>query len=245
MHPLHPAEVHDIWAEDAAMTVYAPTARITGRGDTLNRPLVTATYSSPAPDVIRVRLEHHRGAPGGDRGPAFALDASSCPVQVAVDDDAGVLTSGGLSVRVHRGDGWRVEFTRGGEVITSSTGTSVGFVSTDSGEHHVHEQLAIGVGEHLYGLGERFGAFVKNGQSVDIWNADGGTSSEQAYRNVPFYRSDRGYGVFVDHPGRSPAGRRGCRSGRSACGCRRRPRPITTRRPSPATSRACASGSSR
>ena len=66
----------------------------------------------------------------------------------------------------------------------------------------MHEQLGLGVGEHVYGLGERFGAFVKNGQSVDIWNEDGGTASEQAYKNVPFYLSDAGYGVFVDHPGR-------------------------------------------
>ena len=45
----------------------------------------------------------------------------------------------------------------------------------------------LGVGETVYGLGERFGPFVKNGQTVDIWNADGGTASEQAYKNVPFY----------------------------------------------------------
>src|SRR5699024_3155245 len=29
---------------------------------------------------------------------------------------------------------------------------------------------------------------------------DGGTSSEQAYKNVPFYLSSRGYGVLVNHP---------------------------------------------
>ncbi len=66
----------------------------------------------------------------------------------------------------------------------------------------MHEQLDLGVGEAVYGLGERFGPFVKNGQSVDIWNEDGGTSSEQAYKNVPFYLTNRGYGVLVDHPGR-------------------------------------------
>ena len=64
----------------------------------------------------------------------------------------------------------------------------------------MHERLALGVGETVYGLGERFGPFVKNGQTVDIWNADGGTASEQAYKNVPFYLSSAGYGVFVDHP---------------------------------------------
>ena len=66
----------------------------------------------------------------------------------------------------------------------------------------MREQLSLDVGECVYGLGERFGPLVKNGQVVDIWNADGGTSSEQAYKNVPFYLTNRGYGVFVNHPGR-------------------------------------------
>jgi alpha-glucosidase (family GH31 glycosyl hydrolase) len=44
------------------------------------------------------------------------------------------------------------------------------------------------------------GPFVKNGQNVGMWNADGGTSSEQAYKNIPFYLSSHGYGVFVNHP---------------------------------------------
>ena len=33
------------------------------------------------------------------------------------------------------------------------------------------------------------------------WNQDGGTSSEQAYKCVPFYITNRNYGVFVNHPG--------------------------------------------
>ena len=65
---------------------------------------------------------------------------------------------------------------------------------------YLHAQLSLGVGELVYGLGERFGPLVKNGQTVDIWNADGGTSSEQSYKNVPFYLTNRGYGVLVNHP---------------------------------------------
>lgn len=60
-------------------------------------------------------------------------------------------------------------------------------------------EMSLTVGETIYGLGERFGPFVKNGQNIGMWNADGGTSSEQAYKNVPFYLSSRGYGVFVNH----------------------------------------------
>ena len=60
------------------------------------------------------------------------------------------------------------------------------------------EQLSIDIGESIYGLGERFTPFVKNGQTVSIWNEDGGTASEQTYKNIPFYITSKGYGVLVD-----------------------------------------------
>src|SRR5665648_684619 len=201
MHPMHPAQAYDIWVGDDTMTVYAPTSRIRTRHDTLNRPVVTVTYSSPMPDVIRVRIEHHAGAT--DAGPSFELHGPErVPVQIEVDGTVGVLTSGGLSVRVYRGDQWRVDFVADSRVLTSSPHKGIGVISSDDGAHYVHEQLTLGVGEQVYGLGERFGAFVKNGQAVDIWNADGGTSSEQAYKNVPFYLTSGGYGVFVNQPER-------------------------------------------
>ncbi|XPE67172.1 alpha-xylosidase [Shigella flexneri] len=62
------------------------------------------------------------------------------------------------------------------------------------------ERLDFGVGETVYGLGERFTALVRNGQTVETWNRDGGTSTEQAYKNIPFYMTNRGYGVLVNHP---------------------------------------------
>jgi alpha-D-xyloside xylohydrolase len=37
---------------------------------------------------------------------------------------------------------------------------------------------------------------------MDIWNEDGGTSTSQAYKNIPFYISNKGYGVLVNHPER-------------------------------------------
>jgi len=51
-------------------------------------------------------------------------------------------------------------------------------------------------------LGKRFTLLVKIGQVVDLWNEDGGTSSEWSYKNVPFYLTNRGYGVFINHPER-------------------------------------------
>lgn len=69
-------------------------------------------------------------------------------------------------------------------------------------KHYIFTQTQLGVGESVHGLGERFGAFNKVGQSVQLWNADGGTSSDQAYKNVSFWLSSKGYGVFIDTPGK-------------------------------------------
>ena len=85
------------------------------------------------------------------------------------------------------------------------------------------ERLALPVGANVYGFGERFSPFVKNGQVVDTWNEDGGTASEQAYKTLPFFVTDAGYGVFVNSPGAGVVrGGLGGRLGRAVLGARRR-----------------------
>lgn len=197
---LHPAEAYDVEPDDTGFTVYAPTRRIRHRGDTLNRPLATVRFTSPMPGVVGVRLTHHAGQ--RERPPHFDLPGAGTPaVDVRVDAEVAELTSGDLTARVHRGPQWRIEFRAGERLLTSSAPDGMAFMTTADGGHHVVERLDMNPGDAVYGLGERFGPFVKNGQTVDIWNADGGTASEQAYKNVPFYLTNAGYGVFVNHPG--------------------------------------------
>ena len=200
---LHPVEVRDVVADAAAgtLTVLGTTKRIRERGDTLNLPVITVTYSAPAPGVVRVRIAHHEG--GLPPLPRFALTGEPGFVPaVRVGPDDAELVSGDLTVHVRRGPGWLVELRSAGRLLTTSAERSVGVVTGPDGETYVHEQLTLSPGELVYGLGERFGPVVKNGQSVEIWNEDGGTSSELAYKNVPFHLTSRGYGVLVDDLGR-------------------------------------------
>ena len=215
-------EAYDLDAtpDGRSLVVTAPTKVLASRGDTLNRTVLTVTLSSPLEGVISVRVDHHTGA---RRSPGFELvGATSGGVgEVAIDADGGSLTSGRLTARVSAGAPWSLEFLDDGEPITVSGAKSIALVHLDDGAPvttepagvagvtttglaapgaYVHAQLALGVGELVYGLGERFGPFVKNGQTIDVWNADGGTSSEQSYKNVPFYFTNRGYGVLVNHP---------------------------------------------
>ncbi|MCS6994020.1 MAG: alpha-xylosidase [Anaerolineales bacterium] len=196
--PFYAAQPHEIEITTNALTVYAATKRLVGRGDTLNLPLITVQFSAPMEDVIRVRIIHHKGI--RNPGPEFQLREADAPQPVVVNEEQfAALTSGKLSVRIHKGDSWRIEYQAEGRTLTSSGWRSLGFVDTPEGRF-IHEQLSLGVGECVYGLGERFTPFVKNGQVVEIWNEDGGTSSELAYKNIPFYLTNRGYGVFVNHP---------------------------------------------
>jgi alpha-D-xyloside xylohydrolase len=218
------AHVYDVQVEEDALTLYAPTRRVEGRGDTLNIPLLTVRYSSPVENVVRVQVWHHKGAQ--PKYPSFELQDQPAPAVTIEDgEDAATLTTGALTVRAAKGDGWRVDFVGreadGERVLTASGWRALGFVDIDPARvdpgaapdaltapqayahpRYIHEQLDLDVGACVYGLGERFTPFVKNGQTVDMWNADGGTSSEQAYKNVPFYLTNRGYGVFVNHPER-------------------------------------------
>ncbi|MFJ5708577.1 alpha-xylosidase [Streptomyces sp. NPDC093105] len=194
-------EVADVRADEHRVTLYAPVKHVRGRGDMLNSALLTVECWSPAEGVIGVRATHHAGSVR--RGPEFALPGTR-PDGGKVHRDGAVveLSAGELSLRVDTSQPWRLEFSAGGRVLTSVGERGIGFVTDADDRHHMLGQLSLGVGELVYGLGERFTPFVKNGQSVDIWQADGGTSSEQAYKNVPFHLTNRGYGVFVNHPGK-------------------------------------------
>ncbi len=178
--------------------VLAATKPVRHRGDTLNAATLSLQLDSPLADVIRVRVAHHTGA-----APAlkFPVAEAKPAVDTIQNPEFTEITSGKLTARIHSGIGWNLEFLAGGQVITHQRDKGLAIVKDPAGNHHLSAQLALGVGENVYGLGERFTSFIKNGQSIDVWNADGGTSSEQAYKNIPFYLTNAGYGVFINHTG--------------------------------------------
>lgn len=198
MTPHFPAHVWDVETAPDALTAYGTTKRFNQRGDVLNVGTLTVRFSAPLPNVVRVQMSHHKGK--RPLTPTFQLNCDhSHKITVQDNDEFASLTSGDLTVRVDKGSDWLVEYLDGDRLLTNSGWRGMGYVDTENGRF-IHEQLGLSVGECVYGLGERFTPFVKNGQVVDLWNEDGGTSSEQAYKNIPFYLTNRGYGVFINHP---------------------------------------------
>ena len=100
-HVQHASQAYQVSADETTLSVLAPTKLITSRGDTLNRSTATVTLSSPAVDIIRVRITHHAGR--NDAGPNFVLPGAGEPaVDIEITDEKATLTSGQLAARVHR-----------------------------------------------------------------------------------------------------------------------------------------------
>ncbi|SDZ18953.1 alpha-D-xyloside xylohydrolase [Evansella caseinilytica] len=195
---ISPVQFFQAKQSNTSLTVTAAPRDLTHRGAQLDVPLLTVNYSSPAKDVIRVRIYHHRGTK--KRYPEFHVkEQEHVPVTPGETGDHVFFTSGSLTVKVNKTD-WNVDYYRGEKRLTTSHFRGMAHITDAAKNTYMREELGLSVGEYVYGLGERFTPYVKNGQVVDTWNKDGGTSSEQSYKNVPFYLSNRGYGVFVNHP---------------------------------------------
>jgi alpha-D-xyloside xylohydrolase len=187
-------EVQDARWEGDCFVIYCSHVPVTDRGNVLNVPLLTLRFRAPRPDILSLTLEHFQGGSGIE--PKFDLFEQQTEMQVSEREDTITITAGMLSLVIGRKP-FSLNYYENGVRLTGLGERHMGFVKTPDGTH-MRVKLEVDVGEKLYGLGERFTPFVKNGQVVDIWNEDGGTASELAYKNIPLYITNRGYGVFVN-----------------------------------------------
>lgn len=183
------------------VTVYLPSSHIADRGNCLNLPMLTLTLSSPMEGVIKFSAVHHAGALY--KGPFAEIQNENPEVVIEDTEEALIYKSGSLKAVLDKTPGaYKLAFYEGERLLTESSFRNLAYMqNTKTGKNYMLEQLAIDVDEYIYGLGERFTPFVKNGQIVEMWNEDGGTASEITYKNIPFYITNKGYGVLVDHEG--------------------------------------------
>lgn len=196
-------EINCVEEHEGKLYAYGPYKKINGRGDTLNIGMLTYCISSPMEDVIGIRMYNHLGK--CKEGPEFELEncikTEGATLEKKFDGKNLEASSGTLSVRMNIGSP-KLEFWGGEKRLTYTAGKTTGMMHHKDGMDYLVTGLNLGVGELVYGLGERFTPIVKNGQSVELWNEDGGTASEISYKNIPFYYTNKGYGVFINHPGK-------------------------------------------
>jgi len=209
---LYAVQNYTVEALSDRLRVISPARVIAKRDDAIDVAAITTEFYSVNENTIGVRSYHFEGYKNTE--PMFEKTLAPCPVHIEINDDEAVMQAGKVTVRVNRRE-FRYSFEANGRTLTACGLFNLGYVwwnrkkeamfpkqnyMLSDYEPYMTAELSLSVGECVYGLGERFTAFVKNGQAVDIWNDDkGSTSTPAAYKNVPFYVTNRGYGVFVDH----------------------------------------------
>lgn len=203
-----PQEIYEIHKTKKEVVLCMPTSKIRHKGDTLGGVNLTVRVTAPMPHVLRIQSYHYKGVKKND--PEFELDLSKeQELQVEETEREIRIQNGNLSLVINKENG-TMRYERDGKVITKSENRDLGYIrenwtgsAYEKGQPaYMCQQLGLSVGELVYGLGERFTPFVKNGQSVSIWNEDGGTSTEQSYKNIPFYMTNKGYGILVNYTGK-------------------------------------------
>ena len=213
------SQAYQVTTTENSIKVIATPYTVTNRGMTLGGPNLEITYSSTSENVIKVHIVHYKG--GLDNIPQFELNEDTGYVpQITRTEDKAELISGDTKVVIKIGDDWDVQFYHKDKHLTGGAWRSTSIINEnqfaanarmemqeddeffnypqDPHRTYIREQLKTDIGECIYGFGEKFTPFVKNGQVVETWNCDGGTCSDQSYKNIPFYISSNGYGVFVN-----------------------------------------------
>ncbi len=212
-------QAYEITHTDNSVTVLATANAVYNRAMTLGGVTLEITYTAVADDVIKVSIAHFKGALHNQ--PKFELNEPAGYTAAITEGDGFVeMTAGKTKVRIKKAFDWDVEYSYDGKRLTGGAWRSTSYIEenkfltknrlegmaddqffnypADPRSTYIREQLSLDVGECIYGFGEKFTTFVKNGQNVETWNSDGGTCSEQSYKSIPFYISSKGYGVLVN-----------------------------------------------
>ncbi len=192
-------QIREIRVENGRVCLYSVPYPQDERG--MGGPVLEMDISSPRRDIIRTEAWHFKGS--AKKAPEFELETEDCPLETEEFEGGITLRSGDTSLRITCRPASFTYYYKGKKLtnVGDKFGHSmISYMQTPEGPF-MRAQLDLDIGEKVYGLGERFTPFVKNGQVVDLWQEDGGTCSEISYKNIPFYLTNRGYGVFVNSSG--------------------------------------------
>jgi alpha-D-xyloside xylohydrolase len=163
----------DVVSDDVFRIRYAP-------GPLPDRPSDMVVGTLPAPSVVDV----------AESEAAVTITTVTVILQV----DRSPLT---ITIRDHEG----IELCRLGGPEKNLWGNwdthPTGVSTTSDGHRLATETHALRPGEAVFGFGEQFGRLQKSGQTIDLNMVEAlGTTTPRAYKNVPFFWTTRGYGVF-------------------------------------------------
>jgi alpha-D-xyloside xylohydrolase len=164
-------------------------------------------------DAYRLRLSRRGGVPE-NRTPMVVNELADPALPVRLEEDAEKyrLSTRKVTLDVYK-QNFRIDvLDEDGNLVTETGGKTkcefptaldsfpLGFVKDRSSRPwYGVETFTLSPGEAVYGLGEQFGPLNKVGQTLALWHFEGlGNTSGRIYKNIPFFISSRGYGVFLN-----------------------------------------------
>ena len=165
-------------------------------------PVLELFLSSPKTDIIRIQAFHFMGSAKKD--PRFEMELEDLPLNVEEFEGGLAIRSGKTELKITKNPASFTFYYEGKKLTNIGDRFGHAMISTLQTPEgpFMRVQMDLDIGEKVYGLGERFTPFVKNGQTVETWNEDGGTCTEISYKSIPFYMTNKGYGVLVNTSGK-------------------------------------------
>ena len=162
---------------------------------------LTCEVTVYAPEIVRV-VKYPSGGVGASRKESFSVVMAPEPVKVrrAETAEAVVLNTGKMAVSIDKGSGEVSFSTPSGETLLQEAGTDFEprpAGDPDEGRFKVSQRWRFGKDEFLYGMGQRQDPDLSiRGKKIHLWNTN-------MFIYIPFFCSEKGYGVFWDNPGMS------------------------------------------
>ena len=174
---------------------------------------ITLRFSWISPNVFRIRCVRGVNVPDNQTpmliGP---VPQPSFKSELIEYEDRFELPGPELRVVIYRRN-FRIEvFGPNGRVTVMGQGQKSGFMNIvdtlptgffkdiETGCNFTVNNFQLEPGEAVFGFGEQYGTVNKRGQTVSLWTEEGmGHSTGRNYKNVPFFMTTAGYGVFLNH----------------------------------------------
>lgn len=197
--------------------VYLYTVPYTDDYRAMGGPLIEMYISSPQPNIIRTEAFHFMGK--RRKFPRFELNDANITPEIENTPEYICIKSADTKLVITKCPCTFTYYYNDKKLTSTSTISTIqvnddefmrkqmdldlfgGRSDAIKSKSFMRVQMDLDIGEKVYGLGERFTPFVKNGQVVDTWNEDGGTCSNISYKCVPFYLTNKNVGVFVNDSG--------------------------------------------
>ena len=168
--------------------------------ETIEADGLTCEVTVYSPDIIRV-VKYPAGGTGAAGKESYSVVMEPQPVSVhrSETEDAVLLRTGKITASVDKATG-NVTFSdpSSGKVLLQETGTTFEprpASDVDAGRFKVTQRWQFDTDEYLYGMGQRQDPDLSiRGKKIHLWNTN-------MYIYIPFFCSEKGYGLYWDNPG--------------------------------------------